>query len=704
MEASQIANHRLGIRARAAYGGWVALVLAALLLAPPRATAQCANIAGNWNYSETGTVTLVLNASDGETANETDPVSGTGNVTITSTGTCTFQYTPIPLNGSALLNANLTPSQLASLARTVTVTGNNVEATGIFAVLNTAAAAQEGLAVTGDTPNVYTATGQVTTNPSQVVMTLNGTGNLVVSGSEQGISFTLTISAATTATLTKLQQLQIIQVDPVPNLLCGQPAVISATSMCGSNQGVDLLATQGTVVQGVGADGVTELVLRVSGLNLGDVNAGDTLTFTLLNDQGEQSVSPTDDGALGQIGDTNFNASQVSTMVVNTSSSGPMAFAVYRAPMDFPRTNPPANPGSCHGVPSADAALPCRTVSIQVQDLTTGMSGIATVTIVRPPVMLVHGNWSSPADWTFFNTPGNAIVSGNCTPSDPRFHVYCLDYSTTMRLGIASNSQLTLLQLIKYLQTFKTQAGVAAVQADVVGYSMGGLIARDWVAKDLSKPFIRVTNFNQGDVHKLITIDTPHLGSQEANYLLASNNVCKTVFNLSNSPVGQNIIDLAVGSSLLQALSSVGNSVHLPTQVVVGTANGFQLIDANTAYAFGVISVLCPGLLPPGGYLQLFSPPISYNSNSGASDLVVPEYSQMAQGLGIGSAINAIPVPEGVVHTVNAILFPLGPDVLNGMLDSTGKNRVQANPPVSTPTLVINALNTPVSSFQPIAP
>jgi hypothetical protein len=68
----------------------------------------------------------VFNASDGESDTETDPVSGSGVVTITQTGQCTFQYTPIGLAGSSLLNANLTPSQLASLNRTVTVSGNNV--------------------------------------------------------------------------------------------------------------------------------------------------------------------------------------------------------------------------------------------------------------------------------------------------------------------------------------------------------------------------------------------------------------------------------------------------------------------------------------------------------------------------------------------------------------------------------------------------
>jgi hypothetical protein len=170
-------------------------------LVHPCASAQCTNIAGNWNATETGTITLVLNASDGESDTETNPVSGSGIVTITQTGTCTFQYTPIGLTGSSLINSGLTPSQLASLVRTVTVSGDNVTETGVFAVINTAADAQ-GLTITGTTGNVYTGTGQVSTaNPP--VMTLNGSGNLVISGTYEGYTFTLTYTASSTAVFTK---------------------------------------------------------------------------------------------------------------------------------------------------------------------------------------------------------------------------------------------------------------------------------------------------------------------------------------------------------------------------------------------------------------------------------------------------------------------------------------------------------------------
>ncbi len=202
MGAPPKANRRLGRAATTTHLCLAAFVSAVLMLAPPRATAQCVNLAGNWNYSESGTVTLVVTASDGEYASETDPVSGSGQVTITQTGSCTFQYLPIPLSGSSLFNQNLTQSQLQSLARTVTVMGgNNVTETGTFVVINYALAEQEGLTITSVSPNVYTGTGQVTAD----VLELNASGATVVMGylttSGGAIDFTLTITASSSAFL-----------------------------------------------------------------------------------------------------------------------------------------------------------------------------------------------------------------------------------------------------------------------------------------------------------------------------------------------------------------------------------------------------------------------------------------------------------------------------------------------------------------------
>src|SRR5271156_5938217 len=146
-------------------------------------------------------------------------------------------------------------------------------------------------------------------------------------------------------------------VDPVPALLNG-PAITGD---------VNTLATKGTPVGGIGADGVSQIVLIAAA-----ASAGQQFTFEVFNDQGQQSPSVDNDGALGAIGGASVNQSQITVDSV-TTSQGPMAFAIYRAPIDFPR------PGGM------DANSSQRAVSIHWQIGGTP-AGSAAVTIIRPPV------------------------------------------------------------------------------------------------------------------------------------------------------------------------------------------------------------------------------------------------------------------------------------------------------------------------------
>jgi hypothetical protein len=172
-----------------------------LLLVPSRAVAQCANIAGNWNATESGNMTITISA-EGESDSETDPISGSGAVTITKTGTCTFQYLPVGFStGSGLLGSGV------SLVRTVKVSGNKVTESGVFVIIDTAAAAQLGMTITSVNPNLYSGTGTDETNENPNVIMVNASGNTVVTGTvpdqnNNPVPFTLTITASTTATFT----------------------------------------------------------------------------------------------------------------------------------------------------------------------------------------------------------------------------------------------------------------------------------------------------------------------------------------------------------------------------------------------------------------------------------------------------------------------------------------------------------------------
>src|SRR5690625_1373498 len=283
--------------------------------------------------------------------------------------------------------------------------------------------------------------------------------------------------------------------DPVPTLLDG-PEVTSD---------VNRLATGARPVEGVAADGVSRIVIAVSA-----TNAGQPFTFTIYNDQSAPSASTAENGALAAAGSGQFDHNQLATAAV-TTAEGAMAFVIYRAPIDF------ARPGG------ADDNKSERSVSIHWHSGTTG-SGTIPITILPPPVVLVHGLWSDPPAWE------------NFTPliGDPRFALFRADYGSLAvsvssatptfsgmntvsahALGLAFNARYVAPQIDSFVNSFKTghnpaNLSVAAVQADVVAHSMGGIVTR---TMPITVGFGSATTFGHGNIQKLITVDTPHLGS-----------------------------------------------------------------------------------------------------------------------------------------------------------------------------------------------
>jgi uncharacterized protein (TIGR03437 family) len=186
------ANETIAITA--SYGG--NSVQASLTLTPP-VDPQCANISGNWNGSESGSATFSIVAPI-ETDMFTDPVSGSGTVAIMQTG-CSIQYEPF--GESALTGTNLTPSQLAELMRTGTISGNNISITGILALPDMVELAAEGVTSIQVSTNVVNGAGQL----ADGVISVSETGMFAASGTYsyngQTGSFTLTVTSSSVGTL-----------------------------------------------------------------------------------------------------------------------------------------------------------------------------------------------------------------------------------------------------------------------------------------------------------------------------------------------------------------------------------------------------------------------------------------------------------------------------------------------------------------------
>jgi pimeloyl-ACP methyl ester carboxylesterase len=472
-------------------------------------------------------------------------------------------------------------------------------------------------------------------------------------------------------------------VDPVPDLLAGQAL---------TTNGEDL-AVKGRDVRGAAADGVSLVVIRVP-----TANVGDQVTLSLLRTDNPQdpAMSSDEDGALGTP-DHSCCVFQITVSSVSTSR-GPIAFATYRAPMDFPRTA---------GAPTGgDASLRSRDVYVRFQSPGGGDMTVP-LTLVRPPVALIHGLWGSSSTWDQFSP----LVTGPDT-SDERFKVQAFSYDQGISLvgntkpsypqwllfraranslGFSYNARLVLQKMEQFVKDFKAglnpeSFSVAAVQVDVVAHSMGGDIAR---AMAQEPTYLQRNTFSRGIIHKMITIDTPHLGSpvatrmvlaspQEDNWCLRAPLAVLGDFAFSSVTLsGTGLVsgamgDLSVGSQALGRIAAPGHGLF--TAMIAGEYSTFGSLASSWGPSLCPSSPLAQALTP-GRWPAVFTDD-AFQINDG----IVSLHSQ-------GNGLSASLPPLSVMHS--SALRGLG-FVGTSVLD----------PASTVPGMVIDRLNTPVTNFS----
>lgn len=288
----------------------------------------------------------------------------------------------------------------------------------------------------------------------------------------------------------------------------------------------DVLAVGGEARIGLCADGVARLLLRANLAQAG------TMTFTLPN-----WVDFAESGGLGAPGAPPVGA----TITVNSvlTAQGHKAFAVLRAPLDFVRL----------GVP-ADATARTRQLTVTTSFQAGGgapVAGNLQLVLERPPVVLCHGLWSNPATWNNF-----APLIGN-----PLWDFQRVDYSNNNAGPFAIN-RFQVRRNATTARDAKKRRGIASAQVDWVGHSMGGLLPRSWVRSGF---FLRPDNFGMGDLHKLVTLNTPHWGSPMANLLVSLRGIpiigdylIVGMERMGMSIIGGAVDNLAEGSAALAAI------------------------------------------------------------------------------------------------------------------------------------------------------
>ena len=90
--------------------------------------------------------------------------------------------------------------------------------------------------------------------------------------------------------------------------------------------------------------------------------------------------------------------------------------------------------------------------------------------------------------------------------------MYILGYKPTNDRSFEVNKDVVRIAIEEVKSYFTSISSLIAItQVDVIGHSMGGLLARKWAGNIIG--YKRKDNYRQGDIHKLITIDSPHSGS-----------------------------------------------------------------------------------------------------------------------------------------------------------------------------------------------
>ncbi len=279
-------------------------------------------------------------------------------------------------------------------------------------------------------------------------------------------------------------------VDPNPKLIHKYGTNVYEVIGAGTDATNKALAENGRVIQAVAADGVTRVLIRYP------APKGGTVKFKIRDEAGKT----TDVGSLYKTGKIT-GTQMVQDIAINTVKVGDQewAFAVLIAPPDFARG-------------TGDYALSERTIKLIIEQ--AGEEDVEEpLKLYRPPVVLLHGEWSKSTDWTWGWTAG-----------DNRFTVSKHSYLKHRWKSLSSNIEIPKTAITNGLAAMRTAKNAAVTQADVFTHGMGGLLARKWITHELKEDakegYFRKRNFGKGDIHKLITVDSPHLGSAFESKLL----------------------------------------------------------------------------------------------------------------------------------------------------------------------------------------
>ena len=223
-------------------------------------------------------------------------------------------------------------------------------------------------------------------------------------------------------------------------------------------------------------------------------------------------------------------------------------------------------------------------------------SGEVTIPVIltRAPVLLIHGLNSDKSAWTNFASYLTTAPADENQPDSQLggmyddYQVYCVDYSEFNCAHFKVNQKRPRKAIELVTRRYK-EHGIMATKADLIGHSMGGI---------LSRLHVQYEEGGRDNVHKVITVNTPHSGSEIGDMVMSSS-LLKNAINVLH--VGgfsstDAIDDLSVNSE------EIDNYLNNPEKLSMMNGIPVHALSSNVVDKWGS---LANGLI--GGAAFLFT-------------------------------------------------------------------------------------------------
>ncbi len=329
-----------------------------------------------------------------------------------------------------------------------------------------------------------------------------------------------------------------------------------------------------------------------------------------------------------------------------------------------------------------------RNVRLQVVDTTLTPEKVmldVPVKFVLPPVLMIHGVWSSVQSFTKMDESLKNVLNNYKKPwmrsriwyaddkhAEPVMSQYAYRYEVPSGID----------RLLENCVANKMSAG----KVDILAHSRGGIFSRIY----LQENFVGYRK----DIHKLITINTPHAGSQTANLALDKRKILMVKYRpiLGFSIDSSKTLGEVFRGFSLEDYDDVNGAEELKVNSpsILTNLNGPGNLNKNTTYSHAIIgrqlfgqAVPFPDILQ-GGLIQgamnmrirLLQGLMAYGAQTADdvlkaiydgeyNDIVVPESSQ--QGGLDESNVSRFP-GVNVAHSNKRLAFGLI-EVAKGVLD-----------------------------------